>query len=89
MQPYGFAVSRIDQSAYITAPTGWHRDLIVEYAEHVLRDRGKVPADSEIAIRLTDSETGPGHTTTWRVNYTVAQGHVAPVRPQFRPLSLS
>ncbi|MCA4997203.1 hypothetical protein HWD35_20990 [Tsukamurella tyrosinosolvens] len=81
-------MSRIDQSAYITAPTGWNRDLIVEYAEHVLRDRGKVPTDSDVAIRLTDSEIGSDHTTTWRVNYTVARGNAAAARPQFRPLSL-
>lgn len=83
------AVSRIDQSAYITAPTGWPRDLIAEYAEHVLRDRGKIPADRDAAIRLTDSEINDDHTTTWRVKYTVARRHATAVRPQFRPLSLS
>ncbi|KXP01046.1 hypothetical protein [Tsukamurella pseudospumae] len=76
-----------ERSAYVTAPTGWPHDLVLEYVEHVLRDRGEVPEGSGVAARLTDSAANADHSTTWRVRYTVASGGA--FRPVFRPLSLS
>ena len=76
----------MERSAYVTAPTGWHPELVAEYAEHVVRERGDFAEGFAVRVRLTDFERNLGHTTTWRVRYVVEEQRAR--REPFRPLSL-
>ncbi|TWS22805.1 hypothetical protein FK268_17510 [Tsukamurella sputi] len=79
-------MSNTERSAYVTVPTGWPDELVLEYAEHVLRDRGSVAGGDAVSMRVTDSCANADHTTTWRVRYSMSATRA--VRAEFRPLSL-
>ena len=76
-----------ERSAYVDVPTGWHRQLVSDYVDHVLHQRGDVPEHCTLAVHLLDCEDNDDHTTTWRVRYHVH--HQQAEREGMRPLSLN
>ena len=76
-----------EHSTYVAAPTGWHRDLVSDYVDYVLHQRGEVPEHCALTVHLLDCDDNDDHTTTWRVRYHLHLQQAE--REGMRPLSLS